>query len=476
MEASIENLVADLQMKLARVKGLLEFYNPQIFTAAVLNLHKDVWLGKVETAFTDLTAALYNLKTAAKAVEDNDLVALDTTEYEELVRDITAKVHAFTMNFSMKILSINHGGSESPAAAVGAHEEARKAIANVEVDVEKLDLDIKNLSHDLEKVDVNEADNYDVAVVVRSLDDWKKRFREIQNQLFSIKKLVRAHGLDEDLLQGAETAVDELGDDLEKKIADAEYEDHTRCLYSLSTVDSAKVPYPSFSDGVHEDFPKFECEMKDCMKTNKVLRDDQVKTLRKHLSGVPLSLVPEGQTDISKAFRDLNKMFGDASLVLQSKMDLLHALGKFPKPGSKIPAHLKAQLKWLTETEILLADLFVLSSRSTDFFCEVFKPSTLHYVKSLLPYKMCEEVAKVSDGDTKKKMESLQNYFVVKRNFVQQLLRDSVTGGSKTTHSNHADRTGIGGWDDEDEGCVTGSLDLDPNDPDDYQFMLMMPD
>ena len=433
-------------------------------------------MGKVEDAFTDLTAALYNLKTVTKAV------AVDITEYEELVRDITAKVHAFTMDFSMKILSINHGGSESPgessshSASSRVNEEARKAIANVEVDVEKLNLDTKNLSDDLEKVDVNEADNYDVAVVVRSLDGWKRRFREIQNQLFGIKKLVRAHGLDEDLLEGVETAVNKLGDDLEKKVADAEYEDYNRCLFSLSTVDSAKVPYPSFSGDVHEDFLQFEREVKDCMKTNKVLRDDQVKTLRKCLSGVPLSLVPEGQTDISKAFSDLNKMFGDASQVLQFKMDTLHSLGKFPNPGSKLPAHLKAQLKWLTETEILLADLFVLSSKSTDFYCEVFKPSTLYKVKSFLPYKMCEEIAEMSDGDAKEKMESLQNFFMKKRNFVQQLLRDSVTGGSKTTHSNHADRTGIGGWDDEDEGCVTGSLDLDPNDPDDYQFMLMMPD
>ena len=73
-------------------------------------------------------------------------------------------------------------------------------------------------------------------------------------------------------------------------------------------------------------------------------------------------------------------------------------------------------------------------------------------------------------------MESLQNFFMKKRNFVQQLLRDSVTDSNETTNSNHADRTGIGGWDDEDEDCVRGSLDLDPNDPDDYQFMLMMPD
>ena len=198
METSIENLVADLQMKLARVGGLLDFYNPQMFPAPVLNLHKDIWMGKVEDAFTDLTAALYNLKTVTKAV------AVDITEYEELVRDITAKVHAFTMDFSMKILSINHGGSESPgesssssshSASSRVNEEARKAIANVEVDVEKLNLDTKNLSDDLEKVDVNEADNYDVAVVVRSLDGWKRRFREIQNQLFGIKKLVRAHGL-----------------------------------------------------------------------------------------------------------------------------------------------------------------------------------------------------------------------------------------------------------------------------------------
>ena len=51
METSIENLVADLQMKLARVGGLLDFYNPQMFPAPVLNLHKDIWMGKGNILF-----------------------------------------------------------------------------------------------------------------------------------------------------------------------------------------------------------------------------------------------------------------------------------------------------------------------------------------------------------------------------------------------------------------------------------------
>ena len=90
---------------------------------------------------------------------------------------------------------------------------------------------------------------------------------------------------------------------------------------------------------------------------------------------------------------------------------------------------------------------------------------------------MCEQMAETVVGDSKKKMEMLQIYVVDKRKFVQKLLGDTDTPGTATTTlCSRADRTGIGGWDGEDEDCVTGSLDLDPNDPDDYQFMLMMPD
>ena len=38
-------------MKAARVTALLEFYKPQKFPPAVLNMQKPEWLAKVETAY-----------------------------------------------------------------------------------------------------------------------------------------------------------------------------------------------------------------------------------------------------------------------------------------------------------------------------------------------------------------------------------------------------------------------------------------
>ena len=53
MEEEIKDLVTDLNKKAARVTALLEFYKPEKFPPAVLNMQKTEWLAKVETAYTD---------------------------------------------------------------------------------------------------------------------------------------------------------------------------------------------------------------------------------------------------------------------------------------------------------------------------------------------------------------------------------------------------------------------------------------
>ena len=469
MEEEIKDLVTDLNKKAARVTALLEFYKPEKFPPSVLNMQKTEWLAKVETAYTDLMEALFILK---------DFMD-DAKEYDDLVNGITAKVNSFTLDYTMKILDLNTDTSLSRESSTTSASvtEARKAAASIAVDVEKINLDTGKLSEEIKAVDVEEADDHEVSVVMGSLGDWSKRSREIQNQLYSVKKLVMEYSLDEGLLQVPEAAVAKLSSDLDKLVEDAKYEDSHRCLFSLSGTESSKVPYPSFSGGFDEDFSKFVTELEDVFKSNKVRRADKVKMLRGCLKGFPKTLVPENTKEIETALGTLDGMYGDVSRVMNAKMDQLKNLGKFPKPGSKTAPHLRAQIQWLLEIELLLGELVQLSTINQDLYCEVFKPSTMRELKSVFPYAMCEEMAETVVGDCKKKMEMLQIYIVGKRKIVQKLLGDTDTPGiATTTLCSRADRTGIGGWDDEDEDCVTGSLDLDPNDPDDYFFLLMMSD
>ena len=59
-----------------------------------------------------------------------------------------------------------------------------------------------------------------------------------------------------------------------------EFEDESRCLFSLNKSKTANVAFPTFSGTTDEDYLKFEREMRDCIKRNRIRREDQSRKLR----------------------------------------------------------------------------------------------------------------------------------------------------------------------------------------------------
>ena len=289
----------------------------------------------------------------------------------------------------------SHGNSQFSASAPCApNYEARNAAAAIEVDVEELQVAVKSLLREIRMTeDVGAAGDHEVVVMMQSVSPWRKRFRDIQTKYFLIKKKVIQFQLDQQILEDAQTAVCDLETELEEKIADLEYEDGQRKLYSLSKEKPGNVKYPSFSGQDSEDYPRFEHEVKSAFESNQVAMKDRVKTLRECLHGDALTVVPKDLKSIEKAFSNLSTRFSDATRLMRHMMDTLTELGMFPKPGSKAPSHLRAQLKWLVQVDQLLTDMFDLARKSSDLYCEVYKPSTLHKFKKLFPYRMCETMS-----------------------------------------------------------------------------------
>ena len=73
-------------------------------------------------------------------------------------------------------------------------------------------------------------------------------------------------------------------------------------------------------------------------------------------------------------------MYGDPSRLVHARKSKLIALGTLPKPKSKYPNHVKQQIEWLLEFEILLNDLFELAKQNSDCFCEVYNTSILKII------------------------------------------------------------------------------------------------
>ena len=283
-------------------------YNPTIYPAEVLSIHRVDWTQKVESAFTAVTEAHFSV---------TELRLDNQQEYDGLVRGIRDKVSGFLLNISLKALSLNtamtdanHGSSPSVSAPGVPNYEARNATATIEVDVEELQVAVKSLLREIRMTeDVGAAGDPEVVVMMQSVSPWRKRFRDIQTKYFLIKKKVIQFQLDQQILEDAQTAVCDLETELEEKIADLEYEDGKRKLYSLSKEKPGNVKYPSFSGQDSEDYPRFEHEVKSAFESNQVAMKDRVKTLRECLHGDALTVVPKDLKSIEKAFSNLSTRF-----------------------------------------------------------------------------------------------------------------------------------------------------------------------
>ena len=439
--------VADLRMKIAKVQSYLDLYNPSKFPPPVLAAQKAEWTAKVDSSYVEVNEALSNV--LVLKLEDGE-------DYNAMVAVLTEKVHVFTLELCTKVLSLAQPGLGGPPLTSGTVSEAaatdretRAACASVEVDLEQLDTLVVSLLATIRKVeDAEELGDHDVQVAMLSLQTWRGQFKEIQDLMFSIKKKVKSSNLDERSLEAAVAAVSDLQSEMDTKIQDLLYEDEHRKLYSLAKDKSAKnLKYPSFHGHDGEDYFQFEREVKSTMISNQVARADQVKVLRQCLHGDALDIVPKNLRCIEKAFSDLSKRFGDATRMMNIKMETLATIGNFPKPGSKAAPHLRAQLKWLITLDQLLSDLFELAKISPDLWSEVYKPSTLISFKRLFPYKMCEAMMEQFSGDSVNKMACFQRYLKEKRISVQGILGDTDTthASASLSRTHSADRIGIGG-------------------------------
>ena len=61
--------------------------------------------------------------------------------------------------------------------------------------------------------------------------------------------------------------------------------------------------------------------------------------------------------DIKAALGMLSAIYGDSSRMMRAKKAKLVALGKLPKPGSKVASHFALQIDWYLQMEVLIEGL-----------------------------------------------------------------------------------------------------------------------
>ena len=438
----IRELIEELLKKSSKVKAYLDLFDPTKHSPEVLRRNEDKWMSKLEDAYLEFMEFFFTLQVPDGHPQE--------TELQGIADGMKEKMNDFTMAFNMKVMSlgvaseqisVNSNSTVNNSSSLAAHKR-NQARVNAEVDLEKVRSDAKDLSEEVRRVkDWTKASNKDVEEAMHERKDWKKRFRSIQENLWNAKKVIHGNNLDTSELQLQEAAVTTLEAELEMAVNDIELEDNNRGLYSVSKSKTANVKYPTFSGNKDEDYLRFEKEVREAFVSNRVKTADQAKTLRDDcLKGEAKSYIPKDLEDIEGAFKILktDAGYGDSSRMMTFKKDKLLNMGKYPKPGSLSPSHLKQQIDWLMQLDLLLGEISDLAELSMDMYTEFYNPSVWKLIKSNFPHDMAIEMGGFT-GTVEEKMKALLKYVRTHRTKVNELKKDTPASGStdKSQKVNH---------------------------------------
>ena len=412
----------ELKRRGAKVKSLIDMYDPDMFSPAVLKRKEDSWMSNVTAAWTEFMEVFFTIEDEANG------------DVKKLYDEVKQKLGNFTMTLNMKILSLGDGNGEVNTVTAStdssqAFQKRKQAQINADVELEKVSIDVESLTEEVGRIDDwSAATNMDVEVAMQNVKPWNKRFRAIQENLLNAKKIIRGNNLETSTLSECEEEVSRLEALLEMAVNDIVNQDEVRGLFSLSTAEVAKVKYPTFSGQHSEDFLKFLKEIKEAFISNKVRSADKVKTLRDEcLKGDALSYVPKNLVHVEDAFKNLSDVYGDEERMGSYKKEQLSKLGAFPHYGSLKLPHLQKQVKWLTQLHLLLGEINDLSKVSKDMFTEFYNPTVYRDIKNHFPLKMKEEIIDLNfTGNVEQKMESLRKYLERIRAETLVLVKDST--------------------------------------------------
>ena len=421
-----------MRKKLREIKVRLSssfiIYNPDNHPASIIKNNYNKWTEAIGAMFTDLSVVFAEVDHLLD--NDEDKKKLD----DEVMKPSTAGVNEFLRKMSSKMSSAESVPSSrassagSSAATSSSATSLKQAEVSAELDVEKIFEDIAVLSKDIKTVeDYGVADDHEIELGMAQTQEWKKRMRGIKNLLYNLRKTVKTHDLNEDGLQRSEAAVGVLEASLEAVIADLEYEDHYRCLFSLSKAKPGKVKFPSFGGSDEESFTKFKKNMIYAFKSNKTPRSEQVTKLRECLKGIPKTYISADLENIDEAWSIIN-FYGDPSRQMKAKKMKLQSMGQFPRIGPKSSSHLKSQVDYLMALEILMKDLFEVSKESQDMYCELFNPSMFRFMKNFFPITILDKFNSFEGcGNVESKMKNFLEFVIDLREKTQRHLQDVDT-------------------------------------------------
>ena len=251
---------------------------------------------------------------------------------------------------------------------------------------------LKDSDELLEKVNEVGIENWknetslSIGRAMRNIKSWEDSLEKIIVLQREMDDIVATHGLNSectDILQVG-VAVQRVTDEVKFAIDAIKAEDDTRELYTLDIAIADKVKLPTFEGLDSEDFSTFKELVEKAFIQNRVTKSDKIEKLREVLKGHAKKLVPESTIgDIDEAWAILEKAFGGADRLMESRKRALLKLGTLPRESAR--GGLKTQLEWFLEAESLIRKIIDLGNKSNEMAMEAFSPTSIKLIQRMFP-------------------------------------------------------------------------------------------
>ena len=244
---------------------------------------------------------------------------------------------------------------KSSAKAEEEGKEKAKATANVKYD-EILAVGVE-MDEFLDLVeDWDKASRADVITAMKNLDKWGEKFSNL-NKAYREFTFATSKYMQPDLSDRVEDLMEETSSRYKQLVEDVRKQDKLRELYSLAGANSEQVKLPTFSGNSGEDFFTFKKKLIIAFEKNRVPVADKVEKIRTCLSGEALALVPEKTKDFKAAIENLEKAYGNAENVLQSRIGDIKQLGRCPPEIMNGNRNFAAIVSFCLKAEVLIQDI-----------------------------------------------------------------------------------------------------------------------
>ena len=395
----------ECEEKIEAFDDVIRRCNPKSKSPSAVKRCNVSWDNELKVALDDLTKTIRKfIRNHSQILEEESVglwkqeITAQARKYDEHVTTVHGILDELESRSQSTPTPALHPPSALPVPDAASVAKARAAEVEVQVDAERIVSDGNQLSEEYMKYDDwGDASNEEVEEAARSIKDWRKKFRWLEDRVYTMKKNVKLYNLANTELDSSIKKVESIQLEMERAIHGIKEEDEVRGLFTLSQSKASDLKLPKFGGKPHENFAKFRMEMMRAFKANKIRREDQVKKLRENLFDQPKTMIPYTMEYIEDAWQVLGDMYGDAGRVMHAmRLELKklkeNADGGYPRRGTGLSL-LKSQIEWITRLEVTINSLIELGEESEQLDRDAFGSKTVGFILNLFSFQIQDELA-----------------------------------------------------------------------------------